>query len=154
MQFFLDFVLEYEQKRGLGLSDFLEYWERKKENLSISIPDGQNAIKIMTIHKSKGLEFPVVIFPYDLSIYREISPKTWFDALNPTDYLGFETSLIDYSKKVSYASDYGEHIYNIRKEEIQLDNLNLLYVALTRAVEQLYIVTKNQEKEKLIYTDP
>jgi len=148
VQSFLDFVLEYEQKRGSGLNDFLEHWERKKESISITISDGQDAVKIMTIHKSKGLEFPIVIFSYDLNIYREIKPKIWYNNLEVNEYFGFETSLIDYSKKVSYAGNYGEQIFNTRKEELQLDNLNLLYVALTRAEEQLYIVTKNQEKEK------
>ncbi len=148
IQAFLDFVLEYEQKRGLGLNDFLEHWERKKESLSIAIPDGQDAIKIMTIHKSKGLEFPVVIFPYDLNIYKETNPKIWYDDLNSEEFLGFETALIDYSKKVGYISEYGEQLFLDRKEEIQLDNLNLLYVALTRAEEQLYVVTKKQPKEK------
>lgn len=148
IQSFLDFILEYEQKRGFGLSDFLNHWERKKDNLCIALPDGQDAVRIMTIHKSKGLEFSVVIFPYDLNIYREIKPKIWYDNLNPNDFLGFETSLIDYSKKISYTGQYGVELFNARQEEIELDNLNLLYVALTRAIEQLYVITERQEKKK------
>ncbi|MCF6278841.1 MAG: UvrD-helicase domain-containing protein [Flavobacteriaceae bacterium] len=143
---FLDFVLEYQQKRGSDLSGFLEFWEQKKESLCITTPEGQNAVKIMTIHKSKGLEFPVVIYPYDLDMYREIKPKVWLDNLDKTAFLNFETSLVDYSKKLNYTGKFGENLYNERREEIELDSLNLLYVATTRAVEQLYIVTEKKTK--------
>ncbi len=144
---FLDIVLEYQQKKGHSLGGFLEYWERKKESLSINIPEGQNAIQIMTIHKSKGLEFPVVIYPYDLDIYREIKPKIWYKNLNEKEYLNFDTSLVDYSKKLNYTGNYGEILYSNRREKIQLDNLNLLYVALTRPIEQLYIITEKKSTQ-------
>ena len=148
IQSFLDFVLEYEQKRGNGLGDFLEHWTRKKEVLSVVLSEGHDAVQIMTIHKSKGLEFPVVIFPYDLDIYREQKPKIWYDDLKEEDGFQIRSSLIDYSKKVSYISNYGTYIYNRHREEIQLDNLNLLYVALTRPVEQLYVISKANDKIK------
>jgi len=54
--------------------------------------------------------------------------------------------LIDYSKKLNFIGEYGEELYQERRSEIQLDNLNLLYVAMTRAVEQLYIVTEKKNK--------
>jgi len=54
--------------------------------------------------------------------------------------------LIDYSKKLNFIGEYGEELYQERRSEIQLDNLNLLYVAMTRTVEQLYIVTEKKNK--------
>jgi len=146
VQAFLDVILEFQNKRGSGLVDFLEYWERKNENLSIAIPEIKNAVKIMTIHKAKGLEFPVVIYPYDLDIYREINPKVWYDKLDKEKFLGFESTLLDYTKKVGYLGDYGEQLFKQRRQEVQLDNLNLLYVALTRPVEQLYIISETHKK--------
>ena len=147
---FLDTVFEYQQRRGSGLNDFLEYWEQKKDGLCISIPEGKNAVRIMTIHKSKGLEFPVVIYPYDLDIYREIKPKVWCENLKEDAFLNIETSLIDYSKKLSYTGVFGQDLYSSRREEIQLDSMNLLYVALTRSAEQLYIITEKKSKDNTL----
>ncbi len=151
VQAFLDVILEFQNKKGSSLIDFLEYWERKNENLSIAIPEIKNAVKIMTIHKAKGLEFPVVIYPYDLDIYKEIKPKVWYDELDRERFLGFESTLIDYSKKIGYIGDYGEQLFNKRRQEVQLDNLNLLYVALTRSVEQLYIISETHKKTNGLY---
>jgi ATP-dependent exoDNAse (exonuclease V) beta subunit len=95
----------------------------------------------MTIHKSKGLEFPVVIFPYaDLDIYREIEPKEWFP-LDPVRYNGFSHALLSYNKDFENYGEAGQQIYAKHRAEIELDNINLLYVALTRPIEQLHIIT-------------
>ncbi|MCI2228649.1 UvrD-helicase domain-containing protein [Polaribacter sp. MSW13] len=146
VQFFLDTILE-QQRRGTDVGEFLEFWELKKDKLSIVAPESANAVQIMTIHKSKGLEFPVVIFPCDLEIYRQIKPKAWLGQL-PDSYNGFHELLVDYSKSLSIVSDTGFQIYNQQREELELDNFNLLYVALTRAVEQLHIITENKITSK------
>ncbi len=140
VQFFLDVIIE-QQRKGTSVLDFLEYWEKKKNNLSIVTSKNPNAVEIMTIHKSKGLEFPVVIFPYDLDIYRQIDPKIWFNDLSD-DFNGFKELQIPFSKELNYISDRGAEIYQHQQEELELDNFNLLYVALTRAVEQLHIITE------------
>ncbi|CAM1342813.1 UvrD-helicase domain-containing protein [Tenacibaculum amylolyticum] len=142
VQFFLDVVLE-QQKKGTSIQDFLEFWSVKKDSLSIVTSEDAEAVNIMTIHKSKGLEFPVVIFPYDLDIYRQVKPKVWFDEL-PDSYEDFNELLIDYSKTLSYTNNRGATIYEQQRQELELDNFNLLYVALTRAVEQLHVITEKR----------
>ncbi|QRM88618.1 AAA family ATPase [Lacinutrix sp. WUR7] len=148
VQYYLDFVLEYSQKQGSSLSGFLEYANNKKGNLSIVSPQGQNAVQIMTIHKSKGLEFPVVIFPYaDLNIYTEIEAKEWFP-LQAENFNGFSSTLLNYTKEFENYGEVGLQIHNKHQAELELDNINLLYVALTRPKEQLYIISKRDVSAK------
>ena len=148
IQFYLDIVLDFSQKKGSNISGFLEYFDKKKEGLSIVSPKGQNAVQIMTIHKSKGLEFPVVIFPYaDLDIYRELDPKEWFK-VDKEKYSGFTHTLLNYSKDFEHYGEEGQRIYNTHQSEQELDNINLLYVTLTRAVEQLYVISKKDISTK------
>ena len=141
VQFFLDVVLE-QQRKATDIGDFLEFWELKKDKLSIVASENANAVQVMTIHKSKGLEFPVVIFPCDVNIYKQINPKIWFDDL-PKEY-DFKELLIDYKKDLSLINARGLEIYNQQREELELDNFNLLYVSLTRAVEQLHVITEKK----------
>ena len=142
IQFFLDEVLNYSQKNHSSFSDFLKYWDTKHEKLSIVSPEGQDAVQIMTIHKSKGLEFPVVIFPYaELDIYREKEAKTWFN-IDEEAFNGFNETYINLNKDLELVNNLGAEVYNHHQAELELDNINLLYVALTRPVEQLYIIGK------------
>jgi ATP-dependent exoDNAse (exonuclease V) beta subunit len=148
VQFYLDFVLDYSKKNHSGLSQFIDYYDSKKETLSIVSPQGKNAVQIMTIHKSKGLEFTVVIFPYaDLNIYKEINPKEWLPIDSET-YYGFSHALISFNKDFENYSETSATIYKQHKAELELDNINLLYVALTRAVEQLHIISSKQLDKK------
>lgn len=141
IQFFLDLILDYSQSHSPDLLSFLDYYEAKKDNLSIVSPINQDAVSIMTIHKSKGLEFPVVIFPYaDLDIYREREPMAWFP-LNTDEYEGFDYALLNYNNDFVQFGKSGEKIHSSHQAELELDNINLLYVALTRAVEQLHIIS-------------
>ncbi|WP_142784712.1 UvrD-helicase domain-containing protein [Changchengzhania lutea] len=148
LQFYLDAVLDFSQKKGSDISAFLGYFEKKKESLSVVSPIGQNAVQIMTIHKSKGLEFPVVIFPYaDLDIYRERNPREWFP-LDAEKYQGFSKTLLNFNKDFEYYGEAGQAIFNAHKAEQELDNINLLYVTLTRAVKHLYVISKNEVSPK------
>jgi len=145
IQFFLDVVFEFQQKNQGSVAEFLEFWELKQDALSIVAPEAKNAVRIMTIHKAKGLEFPVVIFPYNIDIYRQINPKVWY-ALESSNSVN--SVLVNYSKKLNYIGEQGENLFEKRREELELDNFNILYVALTRAVEQLYIISEKNTTSK------
>lgn len=147
IQFFLDEVLDYSQKYNAGFSNFTAHWDIKKEKLSITSPQGNNAVQIMTIHKSKGLEFPVVIFPYaNQDIYFDMSPKMWFP-VNPEAFNGFSNVFINVNKDLEDLGELGQTMFADYKSELELDSMNLLYVVLTRAVEQLYIVSEYRENK-------
>ncbi len=148
IQFFLDVVLDFSQQKGSDISGFLDYFNKKKDSLSIISPQEQNAVQIMTIHKSKGLEFPVVIFPYaNLNMYQEVEPKEWY-GLDAEKYAGFSHMLLNYVKEFENYGETGLTIFNKHQSELELDNINLLYVTLTRAVEQLYVISKKEISAK------
>ena len=148
VQYFLDLVLDFTQKQQSDINSFLEHYESKKSQLSIVSTEGLNAVQVMTIHKSKGLEFPVVIFPFaDLNIYQEKEPKEWFK-LDEEVFSGFNYTLLNYSKEFEHYGAAGKSIYQIHKDQLELDNINLLYVALTRPIEQLHIISKKDINSK------
>ena len=140
IQYFLDIVLERDVRNQAGISDFLNYWDKNSEKFSIPSPEGKNAVRIMTIHKSKGLEFPVVIMPFADEDYAK-SPKSklWIDA--EIDDFGLPKVLVDNSKAVEGFGDAAKTVYVQKSQEELLDNINVLYVALTRSEEQLYVIS-------------
>ncbi|QRE04408.1 UvrD-helicase domain-containing protein [Flavobacterium psychrophilum] len=145
VQYFLDIVLERDVKYQMGISDFLEYWDKNGHKLSIPSAEGSNAIRIMTIHKSKGLEFPVVIFPFVEENYSAPKrEKMWIDS--QSDDLDFDKFLIDKSSKVKEYGENAASVYNQKSQEDLLDNINVLYVALTRAEEQLFIISNSKKR--------
>ena len=140
VQYFLDIVLERDIRNQAGISDFLSFWDKNAEKFSIPSPEGTNAVRIMTIHKSKGLEFPVVIFPFAEEDYnRKPKDKLWLNA--EEQYFGLPKVLIDNSSAVEGFGEEAAEVYNQKKQEELLDNINVLYVALTRAEEQLYMIS-------------
>ena len=147
IQFFLDEVLQRDLKNQAGISDFLSYWDNNSEKLSIPSPEGNDAVRIMTIHKSKGLEFPVVIFPFAEEDYSKgPREKMWLNA--DEAIIGLPKALVDKSSKVEGYGEEATLVYQQKKQEELLDNINVLYVALTRAEEQLYIISGMQGRSK------
>jgi ATP-dependent exoDNAse (exonuclease V) beta subunit len=140
LQFFLDIVLEREAKGQAGIADFIDFWDANAEKFSIPSPEGENAVRIMTIHKSKGLEFPVVIFPFaEEHFASKPKDKLWLDA--DPDVFGLPRILVDNSKAVEDFGEAAASVYQQKKQEELLDIVNVLYVALTRAEEQLYVIS-------------
>jgi ATP-dependent exoDNAse (exonuclease V) beta subunit len=75
---FLDVIFNFQAKKRSDLVYFLDYFNEKKNTIALQMPDSNKAIKIMTIHKSKGLEFPVVIIPsldFDVKIRSKSNVK-------------------------------------------------------------------------------
>ena len=149
VQFFLDIVLEQDLKKQAGISDFMFYWDNNSQKLSIPSPEGKEAVRIMTIHTSKGLEFPVVIFPFAEENY-SLGPKEkiWLNA--DEEQVGLAKVLVDKNSNVSQYGEESAVIYNQKKQEELLDDINVLYVAMTRAEEQLHIISGMQSKSKTL----
>lgn len=146
-QYFLDLILENETRKQSGIDEFLNYWENNSNKLSISSPEGMDAVRIMTIHKSKGLEFPVVIFPFVKKNF-SYAPKEnmWITA--EESFFELPKILVGKSSKIESYGEIPAQEYLNKKEEELLDEINVLYVALTRAEEQLYIISQHETKAK------
>ena len=144
VRFFLDAVFEFSSGKTNSISDFLYWWDEQKLKRSIIIPDGVDAVKIMTIHKSKGLEFPVVIFPFSTKYTKSTNDNLWIDT-NIEEIPNLKSALIS-NNALLEETDFSE-LYNSEKDKSLLDMLNVLYVALTRPSERLYVFTEAPSKK-------
>ncbi|GGK81366.1 UvrD-helicase domain-containing protein [Rufibacter glacialis] len=145
---FLDLVLEYTLKYSNNLNNFLEYWDLHKEYLSINTPKDRDAITITSIHKSKGLDYPVVIVPFcDWSLEPQTSTLLW--GTLPASISGdskLRTAVVTLNKKLEQTALHQQ--YTQKLEKTFIENLNMLYVALTRPVDRLYLIAKAQDFKK------
>ena len=140
--FFMDAVFEYSEKNSLSNSDFLQWWEESGKDFSLVVPQGLNAIQIMTIHKSKGLQFPVVIFAFaDLGADKATKKGCW---VSPDEKIieGLGAIWLKMGKSSLENTPYFP-LYESEMERSALDMLNLAYVAMTRPKEKLFLLTKN-----------
>jgi ATP-dependent exoDNAse (exonuclease V) beta subunit len=135
---FQDYILNFTGSKNADIQTFLDWWEESGKKKSVVLPGNQEAIRILTIHKSKGLEFKVVILPFlswNLDHMASKQPVLWVRPDSPPfNDLGIVP--VKYSKDLTntiFADFYKEEKYSV-----YLDNINLLYVALTRAKDVLY----------------
>lgn len=125
-----DFVYDFEQSKGPDLSSLLNQYEEKKRSLAIQTPVSDDAIIVMTIHKSKGLEFPVVILP---SCDFDTSVKAQSKFLVESEDMILHTSLSGSTK-----IDAIKNMHTEESEQVFTDKMNLCYVAFTRPEFRLY----------------
>ncbi|RLD91456.1 MAG: hypothetical protein DRJ09_00900 [Bacteroidetes bacterium] len=145
--YFLDFITEKEAIFENRLDAFLELWEKKKEKLYIIMPEGEDAIRIMTIHKAKGLKFQVVILDYQNRRTKLSKEEFWTD-INIPGAPDLAKTLLPLSKEPLAALGLNK-IYDHEWEKTRMDFLNLAYVAFTRPVEALFMVCEAESsKEK------
>jgi len=135
--FFLDIVYEYSTNKRLLSEDFMNYWRDNSSKYSIVVPEGLDAVNVMTIHKAKGLEFPVVIYPFANSKVDISKDKKWVH-INDPELPGLKVALIPLINdllETEYAALHKEET-----EKALLDILNILYVASTRPTQRLAII--------------
>lgn len=147
VQAFLDIVLNFSTQRTSNIADFLSWWDEKGYKKNLFLPDDQDAIRILTIHKSKGLGFGVVIMPFaewDIDHdYRKNNIIWCRPNIAPFNDVSifpikYKTDLVD----TIFREDYLEE-----KLFTYIDNINLLYVAFTRAKHQISVFTPKPTKK-------
>jgi ATP-dependent exoDNAse (exonuclease V) beta subunit len=138
---FQDYVVSFSGNGNSDFQSFLDWWDTTGMKKSVVLPSNQEAMRILTIHKSKGLEFKVVILPFlawNLDHMAFNQPVLWVTPLEkPFNGLGI--------LPVKYGKDLCDTIFSDsfreEKQSVYLDNINLLYVALTRAIDAIYCFT-------------
>lgn len=144
---FLEMVFEFTQQQSGLVQEFLDYWQLHQE-AAVDSTGVSQGVRLMTVHKAKGLEFPVVIYPYaEETITFKPHEKIWHP-LDPEDYEGFSEMLVPITKSLEHASEVSGALYHENLKKLQLDVMNVVYVAHTRATEQLYIITNIDKAHK------
>ncbi|MBX7225838.1 MAG: UvrD-helicase domain-containing protein [Chitinophagales bacterium] len=138
---FLDIILQYTSSKLTNIASFLQWWEAFHDNYSIRTSGDTDAIRILTIHKSKGLEFPIVFLPW---LDWDTTPKTgsllWVKTEHPP-FQNLGNIPVECGKILEHT--YFSEAYEQERKETLLESLNLLYVAFTRAQEQMYICSQD-----------
>ncbi|MCC7332940.1 MAG: UvrD-helicase domain-containing protein [Flavobacteriales bacterium] len=142
LEFFIDKIHLFATKNNNSILDFLDWWEQKSEKFSVIIPEGIEAVQVMSIHKSKGLDFSVVIYPHKNS---KKNNDSFFWTRKPI-VKGLEATYIAQKTELTETELKDEYEYEIEKS--LLDDINVLYVAQTRPKNRLYIISNQLEYTK------
>ena len=139
--FFMDVVYDFSNKFVSSVSGFLEWWEKNAGKSSVVVPEGVDAVQVMTIHKSKGLQFPVVIYPFaDTGFGRFSKEGQWIEL---EDLPGTEPLDIAWIRITKALQDTSlEPVFEEERGKTLLDILNVMYVAFTRAVDKLFVFSQ------------
>lgn len=151
---FQDIVLEYCERNSTDLGSFLHWWERKKGKATIASPEETDAVRVLTIHKSKGLEYNCVIIPFvdfDMS-EKSSSLKSEWRWVKPEIVSHPEIRMPDYipiNTTPELEGTVHEHLLYEYRDMVKMDLLNKAYVAFTRASRELYIFAFGSDKSDL-----
>ncbi len=153
---FQDAVLDYSSSHISDIGSFLNWWEIRGKNLSIASPADTEAVQVMTVHKSKGIEFKCVIIPEcdwaTKSMVKQKDRQEW-KWVRPEIELPEGAVLPDLipvllNSDLEDTPHYGDYLEYCRA--IIMDSLNALYVAFTRAVNELYIYLPEKKETKKV----
>lgn len=140
---FIDLMSDYEANNDNGLYGFLDYvenlslYQTDNMNPARDLSENENLVRIMTIHKSKGLEFPVVILA---DVNKRFNNKHLRESLVFDDDLGIGINVADYENKIRLTSLKKDLITEKMTVENKREEMRVLYVALTRAINKLIVV--------------
>ncbi len=148
LQFFLDFIFEKELTYNGSLPAFVQLWEEKKSKESIVLPEGMEAVQVMTAHKAKGLKFGVVIADLH-AMQNRLTHTQYWEELRLPELENISSVLLNISEKDLAVAGRGE-VWKHERAKTDLDFLNKIYVAFTRTVDALYLtgsLLQNRSKD-------
>lgn len=152
VQSFMDYVQDYMAMNGNDLHGFLKTWADADPN--ISSPAVSDAVRIMSVHKSKGLDFPYVIFPYVENVTLFKAGNHWCSPdLKGTSLEGKAEGLYDVNLSSGSLSTLFDEDYSRELKLQYVDNINTVYVALTRAAESMILISKTPSEAFITKVD-
>lgn len=137
LQQLLDLAYQFDVLKGPDLLSFISMYKEKADKINVLTTENENAIKIMSAHKSKGLEFPIVIIPSLRFLTSGGKNKSNYLIESGEDL--FITQLSEFDEGITEIRNYKEQ----EKINAELDALNLVYVAFTRPIDRLYGIINN-----------
>ncbi|MDR6405179.1 MULTISPECIES: exodeoxyribonuclease V subunit beta [Chryseobacterium] len=140
---FLEMLFNFTQNAGASTKEFLKYWDEEASTYTIQASENIDAVQIMTIHKAKGLEFPIVFIPM-INKNRDAEFTNWFETTQ--DAVLKSVNINQFNKNLEV---YDEEIEKFNKQNSYknfVDRLCLQYVATTRPVEQLFFYIQKANK--------
>lgn len=150
LQYFMNTVYEWQCRHSTGIGDFLEFWDKKKDKLAVQMTGDLDCVNIMTIHKAKGLEFKVVLYPYaDTTLnpsHGFTQNEMWIqcaDNQDTKDIPYLDAFLLKLSKDKLAGTTY-EPLVSKENNKTMLDILDIMYVAMTRARNMLFVYTNDK----------
>ena len=152
ISFFLNEMRHLTESGQTNLNDFLDWWEDNKTSKSVVVPEGIDAIRVYTIHKAKGLEFPVVIYPFINKNFTLTKSNGWFEIDDEEDLKELPVINVPLRKNLQdtrFATTYEEE-----RQKSLLDEVNVNYVAFTRPIDRLYIISEYPSKKPTNQTIP
>ncbi|MGE5343128.1 MAG: UvrD-helicase domain-containing protein [Candidatus Omnitrophota bacterium] len=144
LQAFLDIVSNYSMENSVDFTSFLDWWDAGKDEFTVMVPETKPAVKIMSIHKAKGLQFPVVIIPF-ADWKHKMDKQLWLVARPPLRTDPPLNIPMPVNTTARLEDSYFREEYEKEKIKVEIDNANLLYVAFTRAEERLYILSRQRK---------
>lgn len=137
--FFREYLFSFVQNHGNDFEKLIEWWQKEGSELCVKSSEGVDGVQLLTIHKSKGLEYDVVMLPFvdwklkkDESVWLDTKDTSVEEIISP-----IESVYIKLTKTMNLGPLHPRYVEEMGK--VVIDNLNLLYVATTRAVNELYI---------------
>lgn len=137
---FIDAVYDNFNSQFSDLTQCMNWWEEKGRKMSLTSSKETNAVTVTSIHKSKGLQYPVVIYP--MKSYRQGNGMETVWCENELDDCPLPYYIMDTSQSALSGSSF-EALANEERVMTDIDNVNVMYVAHTRAGDALYIITGN-----------